>query len=218
MPIAGALVGGIGALAYWTAHQLGLPAPPAAALALVATATTTGCLHEDGLADTADGFGGGKDREQRLAIMRDSRLGTYGGCALAASFGLRWSALASIAEPALVAMALVATHASARAALPIFMRLVPPARAAGLSAAAGRPSLETAAIAALLGAVALIAAFGPFAAIGVLVLLACAGAALGWLCRQAIGGQTGDVLGALEQASECLVLLAAAAMQNLESA
>src|SRR6516165_5794670 len=72
-PVTGALVGAIGALVYGVACWIGVPALPAAALALAATAAATGCLHEDGLADTVDGFGGGKDREQKLAIMRDSR-------------------------------------------------------------------------------------------------------------------------------------------------
>jgi len=82
LPIAGVLVGGIGALVYGAAVSLRLPTLPAAALALAATAAITGCLHEDGLADTADGFGGGKDRAHKLAIMRDSRSGAYGACAL----------------------------------------------------------------------------------------------------------------------------------------
>ncbi|WP_338317642.1 adenosylcobinamide-GDP ribazoletransferase, partial [Bradyrhizobium ottawaense] len=70
-----------------------------ALLALATTALITGALHEDGLADTADGLGGGRTRERKLEIMRDSRIGTYGVCALILSFGLRWSALAAIADP-----------------------------------------------------------------------------------------------------------------------
>ncbi len=115
LPVAGALVGGIGALVYWIAFRIGLPPLPAAALALAAMLIATGALHEDGLADTADGFGGGKDREQKLAIMRDSRVGTYGACALIVSLMLRWSALVVIAAPLQVALALIAAHAAARA-------------------------------------------------------------------------------------------------------
>ena len=59
----------------------------------------TGCLHEDGLSDVADGFGGGKTRERKLEIMRDSRIGAYGACALVLSVLLRWSALADLADP-----------------------------------------------------------------------------------------------------------------------
>ena len=210
MPIAGTLVGGLGAFAYCLGYEIGLPPLPAAALALAATVVATGCLHEDGLVDTADGFGGGKDAAQKLAIMRDSRLGTYGACALLASFILRWSALASISAPRAVAMALIVTHACARAALPPFMRFVPPARSEGLSARTGRPPSASAAVACALGALALLLGFGPLGALAVLLLLAGCGACMAWLCRAQIGGQTGDVLGALEQASEVLILVAAA--------
>src|ERR1700719_4117799 len=120
LPVAGLLVGGIGAVVYWAVVWIGLPSWPAAALALAATVAITGCLHEDGLADTADGFGGGRDRERKLDIMRDSRLGTYGACALVMSLLLRWAALAAIAHPASVALSLVAAHAFARATLPAF--------------------------------------------------------------------------------------------------
>jgi adenosylcobinamide-GDP ribazoletransferase len=212
MPVAGALIGGAGSLAYACASWIGLPSLPAAALALAATLAITGCLHEDGLADTADGFGGGRDAEHRLAIMRDSRLGTYGACALAASLMLRWSAVAAIVHPWSVAVALTTAHAAARAPLPMFMRLIGPARSDGLSAAAGRPPFASAAAACALGALALLAGFGPLGALGGLVLLTCAGACMARLSMQAIGGQTGDVVGALEQVNETLVLLAAAIM------
>src|SRR5437868_4014872 len=92
LPLAGALVGLLGAIAYWLAHAVGLPPLPAGALALATTLVATGCLHEDGLADTADGFGGGTTRERKLEIMRDSRIGSYGGCALMLSLLLRGSA------------------------------------------------------------------------------------------------------------------------------
>jgi adenosylcobinamide-GDP ribazoletransferase len=212
LPVAGALVGALAALVYWVAHRVGLPPLPAAALALAATLAATGCLHEDGLADTTDGFGGGKSPERKLEIMRDSRIGTYGSCALMMSLISRWSALASIADPLLVTMALIAAHASARATLPMFMRLVPQARRDGLSATAGRPPWESAAAAGALGLIALGFGLGPIAAIVALLLLSSAGAFMAWLSVKQIGGQTGDVLGALEQLCEILVLLTAAAM------
>src|SRR5258707_9364110 len=98
-PVAGALVGGAGALTYAIASGIRLPSALAATLALGATLLITGCLHEDGLADTADGLGGGRDRARKLEIMRDSRLGTYGACALMMSLLLRWTALAAMAGP-----------------------------------------------------------------------------------------------------------------------
>jgi len=211
LPVAGALVGALGALVYWIAQRAGLPAALATALALAATMAATGCLHEDGLADTADGFGGGKDRERKLEIMRDSRIGTYGACALALAIILRWSALASIADASAAAMALIAAHAAARAPLPAFMRLVPSARSDGLGAGTGRPPRASVAAAAGLGLIALLG-LGPVAAIVSLVLLAAAGIVMAWLSVRQIGGQTGDVLGALEQINEILILLTVVAV------
>lgn len=210
VPIAGLVVGAIAACVYAATSALGLPTLPAAALTVGATLFVTGALHEDGLADTADGFGGGATRARKLEIMHDSRVGTYGACALMMSLLLRAAALASIAEPVHAAYALIAAHVAARATLPVFMRLVPPARSDGLSADAGRPSSTSAATAALLGIAALAVSF----------TLAKAGAALVWivlvmfvmarLCRKQIGGQTGDTLGALEQMVEISILLCAA--------
>src|SRR5215831_13570226 len=201
VPLVGALIGAIAALAYWVAIRLNLPPVVAATLAVGAGMLTTGCLHEDGLADTADGFGG-ETRERRLEIMRDGRIGAFGACALVMAIALRVGALADLPNPELVAWALVGAHAAARAGLPLFMRLVPPARTDGLSAAAGAPPLGRA-IAAL--------AIGVDDALITVALLLAAGIVMAWLCRRRIGGQTGDTLGALEQVWECLVLLVTAA-------
>ena len=105
---------------------------------VAATVLVTGCLHEDGLADTADGFGGGGSKERKLEIMRDSRSGAYGVAALVLSILLRVGAIASLVDPALVAAALIAAHAGARAAMPVFMAAVPRARHDGLSAKRAR--------------------------------------------------------------------------------
>jgi len=211
-PLVGAGVGGIAALVLVLAEIIGLGSIPAALLAVLAGIAITGALHEDGLADTADGFGGGKDRAQKLAIMRDSRLGTYGACALAASFMLRWSALASLGDPGPSAIALMAAHASARASLPAFLLFVPPARSDGLSAGAGRPPPSIAIAAALLGVLVLFLSFGARGALICFLLLCAAGAGMGWLSTREIGGQTGDVAGALEQVNENVILLAAAVL------
>jgi len=211
IPIAGAIVGLIGALVYALAQASGLAPLPSAALSLVATMLTTGCLHEDGLADTADGFGGGGSRHDKLEIMRDSRVGTYGACALILSVLLRTSAIANIAAPALVAPALIAAHAASRATMPISMWLVPSARTDGLSATAGSVSRRSVGIASAAGIVALVLAFGLTAGIVLTVLLLLLIGGMAWLCIKQIGGQTGDVLGALEQVGEIIILLAAAA-------
>jgi adenosylcobinamide-GDP ribazoletransferase len=211
-PLVGVAVGLAGAAVYALAHRLGVPPLPAALLALAATALVTGSLHEDGLADVADGFGGGGTRERKLDIMRDSRIGTYGVCALIVSFMLRVAALASLEEPALIAAALVAAHAAGRAPLAAFMLVVPPARSDGLSADAGQPPPVSAAVALLLGLVALLFTLGFGGCVTAVVFLAAAFGLLAWLSRQQIGGQTGDVLGALEQIGEVVVLLVAAAL------
>jgi len=212
MPIAGALVGLFAALSYWLGWRLGVGSLSAAMLAVVAMMLATGALHEDGLADTLDGFGGGITRDRKLEIMRDSRIGTYGACGLAVSLILRSSALAAITDPLPVAIAVVVAHASARAILPAFMRLVPPARSDGLSAHAGRPPWASVAAAALLGVMSLVAGFGPAPAVICMLLLASGGLFVAWLTLQQIGGQTGDVLGALEQVGEILILMTAAAL------
>lgn len=212
LPVAGLVVGLIGAVVYAIARRLGLPSDPAAVLALAATVLVTGAIHEDGLADTADGLGGGKNREQKLAIMRDSRIGTYGACALGLSILARWSALANIAEPASVAAALLVAHAAARAQLPVFMWLIPPARSDGLSAGAGQAPATSALIAAGLGFLCLLFGLGLGKAVAGLLLLSLAGIIWAWLVTRQVGGQTGDMLGALEQAGEVVILLIAVVM------
>ena len=209
-PIVGIAVGLIGWAVFALAGALALPAAIAALLALVATVLTTGALHEDGLADTFDGFGGSTP-ERKLEIMRDSRIGTYGASALAMSLMLRIAALASLAGPAQVALALVAAHAGARAMLPLFLYWVPPARPDGLSAEAGRPSGSSVAAAGLLGLMVLAGSFGAARSVAALVLLLVVLAIMRRLCLAQIGGQTGDTAGALEQVSEIAILLTAAA-------
>jgi adenosylcobinamide-GDP ribazoletransferase len=210
IPVAGALVGLMGALAYALAHRLGLPPLAGATLAVATTMVVTGCLHEDGLADTADGFGG-ITREKTLEIMRDSRIGTFGTCALILSTLLKAVAIATLALPVLVGPSLIAAHAAGRASLPIAMWLAPPARGDGLSAQAGRVPAKTAGIAGLVGTIALAYAFGLAASLTVAVLLLLAVGGMTKLWVNKIGGQTGDVLGAIEQAGEVIILLFAAA-------
>jgi adenosylcobinamide-GDP ribazoletransferase len=210
LPVIGVLIGGLGALAYWIACYFRLPPLVGAALAIAATLAATGCLHEDGLADTFDGLGG-SDRERKLEIMRDSRIGTYGACALAMSLVLRVAALASLAGPGQVALALIAAHAGARAMLPLFLSWVPPARPDGLSADAGRPARSSVVVAGLIGFVVLLWCLGTTRSIVALALLLVVLGGMRRLCLRQIGGQTGDAAGALEQIGEIVVLLAAVA-------
>jgi len=208
-PLAGFVVGLIAAIVYLVADRLVLFSWPSAALAVAATLFVTGALHEDGLADTADGFGGGDTREGKLAIMRDARIGTYGVCALIIALVVRIAAIAGLTEPTLVATALIAAHVGARAVVPFAMYLLPAARTDGLAFAAGVPSGVGVAIAAALGFLALLFCLGLAHALIALVVLAIAVALFAWLTMRQIGGQTGDVLGAVEQVSEIVILLVA---------
>lgn len=207
-PVAGIVVGVIGGLVYLLAHRAGLLSWPAAALAVAATMAVSGCQHEDGLSGTVDGFGGGTTREQKLEIMRAGRVGVFGVCALVLSIMLRVSALASL-PTASVVWALIAAHAASRAMLPLFMAFVPPVRPGGPSFAAGQPPRESAIAAAALGIVVLLLCLGPLFGIVALIVLVIAGAFLSWLSVMQIDGQTGEVLGTVEQVSEIAVLLVA---------
>ncbi len=210
-PVAGWAVALIGGLIYGIASWCGLAAGPAAALTLAATIVATGCLHEDGLSDTADGFGGGRTRERALEIMRDSRIGAFGACALGLSILLRWTALSELAGSNAVLVALIAAHGASRALLPAFMRSTPPARSDGLSSGAGSVEAFIASTALALGLVSLLA-LGFSGTIVATCLLAVAYLAFREMCLRTIGGQTGDAVGALQQTAEILVLLTASAI------
>lgn len=214
LPVAGALIGVCAAAALLLARAVGLPPLLAAALAVAALVLVTGALHEDGLADLADGFGGGATREEKLEIMRDSRLGSYGAIALILSLLLRVGALAAVAERSTIeaaAVLLLAAAVSRTAGLAPIMILVP-ARDDGAGHAAMRTfeaALRTAALLAAAFALPALAAGASLAAI----LVAFAGAvgaayAVAKLAERQIGGLTGDVLGAAQQAAEIAALLA----------
>lgn len=204
-PIVGALIGLLGGVAYALAFWLGLPPLLAGVVALGATIWLTGALHEDGLADLADGFGG-RTPEDKLRIMRDPRIGSYGALALLLALLARAAGLAALAAPATVAAALIAAGAVSRAALPPVMAMLPKARADGLAASVGRPHPLRAAAAVLVAVLIAVVLLGKAAAPA---LLAGAGAALlvAWLAQRQIGGQTGDVLGTVQQLTEIGVLL-----------
>jgi adenosylcobinamide-GDP ribazoletransferase len=210
-PLVGAGIGGAAALALLLAQLIGLASWPAALLSVLAGIALTGALHEDGLADTADGFCGGRDREEKLAILRDSRQGTYGVLAIVLSVLLRAAALAAIGDAIHAGLALIAAHAASRAALPAAMTGLTPARPDGLGAMAGTPRVGGAIAAALIGSAAGFAALGPMRGVIALCLAGVIVLALAELARRQIGGYTGDVLGAFQQVAEIAILLAASA-------
>jgi adenosylcobinamide-GDP ribazoletransferase len=210
-PLVGAGIGALAALAFLVAELLECASAPAALIALAAAIGVTGAFHEDGLADTVDGFGGGESRDDKLRIMRDSRHGTFAVVALVLSIALRAAALGAIGEPIRAGLALIAAHAASRGALPPLMRILAPARADGLGAMAGRPSRTVAIVAAVLGGGIALALLGPRTGAIALLLMGAALALAAMLARRQIGGYTGDVLGFFQQIGEIVMLLAAAA-------
>jgi adenosylcobinamide-GDP ribazoletransferase len=191
-------------------RSIGVPDLAAAALALGGSAIITGALHEDGLADVADGFGGGRNLESKLEIMRDSRLGTYGAMILLVSFAAKLSALAAIPD-GYVVPSLIAAHALARGVLPAMSLNLPYARKDGLARNAGQPDAATATIAAGLALLIALLSLSWSNALSAAVLAGLSGLAIAWLALRQIGGQTGDVLGGAEQVAETAILVLLAA-------
>lgn len=202
-PLAGLVVGAIGALVAWLTSAL----PPAltAGFTLAAMTLVTGALHEDGLADTADGLWGGWTVERRLEIMKDSRIGAYGVLALIFGIGLRWSALAALASEGALWPVLLAVGMLSRAPMVVLMHGMPNARGSGLSASTGRPPRATVLLAVVLATLGGAATLGP-AVLPAILVLALVTLGMAALARAKIGGQTGDILGATQQVSEIALL------------
>ncbi|MFP3921094.1 MAG: adenosylcobinamide-GDP ribazoletransferase [Dichotomicrobium sp.] len=199
-PVCGAAVGLFAWLGYAIGASLALPGLLCALFAVAAGVLVTGALHEDGLADFADGMGGGADRDRKLAIMRDSAIGSYGVLALILVVAAKSVAIGELDGPATALAALVALGAASRFAMLLALAVLPPARPDGLGRDAGRPGHWRlwVGLAVTLLALAPLGVTGGAAFAGVLIA-AIIPATLAW--RQ-IGGQTGDVLGAIQQIAE----------------
>lgn len=206
--VAGAVIGAVMAVVFTVAAS-GLPSYVAVMLALVAGLLLTGGLHEDGLADTLDGIGGGWTPVEKLSIMKDSRLGSYGGVGLVASMGLRAALLIGIAQSggwAGVCMALVLGHSASRAA-PLWVMVQLPyarvddSRVAALSHAVPPRDVAVATLVPLLLGLCLIGWITT--AVSLLVMAATVWGAGRWL-RAQLGGYTGDTLGAVQQCAELI--------------
>lgn len=210
-PLVGMLVGAICAAVFWGASQLWQGQLPAW-LAIAIGVLVTGAFHEDGLADTADGLGGGSDPARRLTIMKDSRIGTYGGLALLLTLAVKAAALASL-PAALAAWALVAGHAAARGASVVTMRAlyyVGAAETAKWKPAPADLTPAEVAVALLIAAAPL--AFGTWGAVvGALAFGGLFAGVMALTARRLLGGYTGDVLGAVEQVFELGFMLGVAA-------
>jgi adenosylcobinamide-GDP ribazoletransferase len=195
-PLVGGLVGAIG-LGFWWIGAVALGPLAGAVLGVLATVVVTGALHEDGLADTADGLWGGATVERRLAILRDSRIGTYGVIAVSGDLLLRIALLAPFGadDVATVARTLVVGHVWGRVAPLVLAATLPPARTDGQGVRLGAPTAGGAAIAAITVAAITIGLVGWWSP---LVMAAAAVALLGVrrLARRRVGGVTGDIHGA----------------------
>ncbi|MBY9068189.1 adenosylcobinamide-GDP ribazoletransferase [Hyphomonas sp. WL0036] len=203
-PLVGAMIGGICAGVFWLA-ALGLPVPVSVLLALGTGLLLTGAFHEDGLADTFDGIGGGQTREQALTIMKDCRIGTYGAAALVCVLLLKGAALSSMPGP-LIVMAFLAGHALSRLSAVLVIVTSRYVRdegtgkpvAQGLSGGGLAIACVTGALIVMLWPLA-----QPFSAMlcGLGGVVAGHGAMRQFFERK-LGGYTGDTLGAVQQVSE----------------
>ncbi len=204
-PLAGAILGALAGIVGGLAQALGAPVGISAALALATLVLGTGAMHEDGLADCADGLGGGRDRQNRLQIMHDSRIGAYGATALGLALIARWSGIAGLMSAQHLFWPMVAIGAVSRLPMVLALFLIQPARRDGLSASLGIPPPPSVA-----GALALATLIGLFAVgwsvFPLLLWGLLAPLPLFWLAGRRLGGQTGDVLGASQQLAEIAAL------------
>lgn len=212
-PLAGLIIALLSAIPLIIFHAIGAPVMIVTTVTVLAMVLLTGALHEDGLGDVADGFGGGSTTKQRLEIMGDSRLGTYGVVAVAGALILRVSALAAIlsAHGLLASVCgLIAAASASRGAMVWMWSALPNAKADGVSKMVGSPpesALSLSSILALAGA----SIFGLLAAgfvnasiaigLGIITLLG-----FQRVCLRMIKGQTGDTLGACQQLVEIALL------------
>jgi len=195
-PVVGAGIGFLTWLAHAGAQAVGAPPALAALLALAALALLTGALHFDGLADCADGIGGGRDKAHALEIMRDSRVGSYGMLALMVVAGL-WVVSIAIVDPG--PPAFVGAAMLSRAGMVAVQEILPPARGDGMARLAAGETRGARVVLAILALGAFLVWPGP--SIAALV----AGTVTAWRAHRKIGGQTGDVLGAVQLVSETAI-------------
>lgn len=200
-PVAGLAVALPSCGVFWLCQSLGL-GPQVAALALMlGLAVLTGAMHEDGLADMADGFGGGHSRARKLEIMRDSRIGSYGVMALIFAVSLQAALIAQLSDLSVILPAAIGISMASRAVLPFWLGRMRAARPDGLGHGAANVSLACIAGALLLGFSGLLL-MGPLLALSILAAIFVSSALVAALAHQQIGGQTGDVIGAMQKLSE----------------
>jgi adenosylcobinamide-GDP ribazoletransferase len=202
-PVVGILLGAIGA-GFGFLLREHLPAAVVAVILVALDALLTGTLHFDGLADTADGFGGGKDREDVLRIMRDHAIGSYGGTALALLVALKVAAYSALLGRGYWFPAIVLTPTLGRWSILILTAALPYARQTpSVVRDMGKSALAWGTLAVALALAASRLWCAGMAAVAVIAV----SAGFGLYCRRRIGGITGDTVGANLQLCECAALV-----------
>ncbi|MGI4982846.1 MAG: adenosylcobinamide-GDP ribazoletransferase [Janthinobacterium lividum] len=207
LPLVGLVVGGAGALIYGLTLQV-LPPALAVLLSMATTLLASGALHEDGLADCCDAFGGAHDRDAVLRIMKDSRIGAFGAIGLVVALLMKWQALTALAQSTPLGAAgwMVAAHMASRAGAIVYVTTLDYMRIEGKARAFAQPSWRATAVALLLGLPGL---FGGGARLGALCLVVGVPLhmALGRWFKRRLGGYTGDCLGLAQQVFEIAIYL-----------
>lgn len=208
-PFVGWLVAAVAVAVLWPAAMV-LPFELAVLLSMTATIGFTGAFHEDGLADTADGFGPVGDRDKALAVMKDSRLGTFGALGLGLALAIKFLALSGFGNVGPAAAALLIAHPLSRLAVVSVIATQPYVSQAGSRARSVAQGLPAAGwlLALPAGLLPAVAFLGPWRLATVLAVVGLLTVWLVWACRRRFGGYTGDTLGALQQISEAGILLA----------
>lgn len=211
-PLVGLAIGCITAFIFMLCLLIGMPALLAAFMALGSTILCTGALHEDGLADSADGLGGGLDKAQKLEIMKDSRIGSYGVLALVLFVGARIAALSELQLNMHLFLSLTSIAMLSRFVMVAYLEFMPAAREGGLGRGASdgvsdsvRQQFSAACILTS-PAILYLFMFAPAA----LVMTSLAGWLFAFIAKKQIGGQTGDICGAGQLISETTALLCVA--------
>ncbi|WP_321384292.1 adenosylcobinamide-GDP ribazoletransferase [Rhizobium sp.] len=212
-PLAGVVIAAPAGLFLTLLLGFGAGATLAAFAAVTLQILLSGGLHEDGLADCADGLGGGASREKALEIMKDSRVGSYGVLALLLSVGIKVSAIASLInklEPINVVLCLIGMAALSRALMVWHWHALPAARPDGVAASLGKPDDQSLYTALLFGLGIATMAIVPFAGfhplvVSVVISVASAYGFQHYVSRR-LGGQTGDTIGATQQICEMMAL------------
>jgi len=217
-PLVGLVIGGAGGTILVTAASLGLPPLAAAALSLLGIALLSGAMHEDGLADMADGFGGGRDADSIARIMHDSRIGAYGVLALILATALRLSLLTLCLETlqGWHLIGFIALISAASRFQPILqLAAFPLSPHASLAALTGRPDMIRLIIGLALWCPAMIFLFG-IVTTAAIALPACALSLwIGQIATRKINGLTGDVMGATTLCAEIIMLMSWASVGAL---